>query len=264
MYQIALCDDEQAELDKIGRMLCAYREQMEDTGFEVRQFAGSSELLGAMRQGQYQPDLVFMDIYMPGESGIEAAEKLRQMGHSCHIIFLTSSRQHALEAFGVEAFSYLVKPLVPGQLFCVLDRILQKLGEDQLRYLLVQEADHMRRIPLCEILYCEAQRKRQCIYLKEGDSVYVNLTLARLCEMLAPRREFTRLGASYIVNLAHIERLNPRMLQLDNGEEIYLPRGSYKALREKYFDYYFNRKNFASMDTKEQDDARGTDHQSYQ
>lgn len=255
MYQIALCDDEQAELDKIERMLRAYNELSENREFEIRQFVDSSELLGAMQQELYQPDLVFMDIYMPGESGIETAEKLRMMGQGCHIIFLTSSRQHALEAFGVEAFSYLVKPLVPEQLYRVLDKVWQKLEEEQMRYLSVQEEDCVRRIPLFDILYCEAQRKKQCIYLTEGDSVRMNLTLARLCEMLSPYREFTRLGASYIVNLAHIERMNTQMLQLDNGETIYLPRGSYKALREKYFDYYFHRKNFASMDTKEQDDV---------
>lgn len=255
MYQIALCDDEQAELDKIERMLRVYNELSENREFEIRQFLDSSELLGAVQQELYQPELVFMDIYMPGESGIETAEKLRKMGQGCHIIFLTSSRQHALEAFGVEAFSYLVKPLVPEQLYRVLDKVCQKLGEEQMRYLSVQEEDCIRKIPLFDILYCEAQRKKQCIYLKEGDSVRMNLTLARLCEMLSPYREFTRLGASYIVNLAHIERMNTQMLQLDNGETIYLPRGSYKALREKYFDYYFHRKNFASMDTKEQDDV---------
>lgn len=255
MYQIALCDDEQAELDKIERMLRAYNELSEDRESEIRQFVDSSGLLCAMREGLYQPDLVFMDIYMPGESGIETAEKLRQMGYKCHIIFLTTSRQHALEAFGVEAFSYLVKPLVPEQLYHVLDKAWQKLGEEQMQYLSVQEENHTRRILLSDILYCEAQRKKQRIYLKEGDSVCMNLTLARLCEMLSPYREFTRLGASYIVNLAHIERMNTQMLQLDNGETIYLPRGSYKALREKYFDYYFHRKNFVSMDTKEQDNA---------
>lgn len=242
-------------MDKIEQMLRAYDELSGDRGFEVRQFVHSSELLCAIRQGLYQPDLIFLDIYMPGESGIETAEKLRMMGHGCRIIFLTSSRQHALEAFGVEAFSYLVKPLVPEQLYRVLDKVWQEVGEEQMRYLSVQEEDYTRRILLCDILYCEAQRKKQHIYLKEGDSVCITLTLARLCEMLSPYREFTRLGASYIVNLAHIERMNIQMLQLDNGETIYLPRGSYKALREKYFDYYFHRKNFSSMDTKEQDDA---------
>ncbi len=255
MYQIALCDDEQTELDKIERMLCAYHGQFADRRFQIRQFVDPEELFCAIQQGQYQPDLVFMDIYMPGESGIEAAEKLRRLGQDCRIIFLTSSRNHALEAFGVEAFSYMVKPIDPEHFYHVFDRALQKLDDDQMRYIFVQEAEHVRKIALCDILYCEAQRKNQCIYLKEGESVSMKLTLARLCEMLAPRREFTRLGASYIVNLEHIERLSTRMLELDNGERIYLPRGSYKALREKYFDYYFNRKNFASIDTKEQDNA---------
>lgn len=80
------------------------------------------------------------------------------------------------------------------------------------------------------------------MYLPEGGgSIHVRMTMARLCEMVASRKEFTRLGASYIVNLEHIERLSAQMLQLDNGEMLYLPRGSYKNLREKYFDFYFGR-----------------------
>ncbi|MDE6909299.1 MAG: LytTR family DNA-binding domain-containing protein [Lachnospiraceae bacterium] len=239
MYEIAICDDDQAEMDKVERMLHSYRRQSAAGGFLIRQFAGAEKLLFAVQQEAYQPDLIFMDIYMPGETGIDVAKKLRKMGNTSRIAFLTLSKEHALDAFNVDAVSYLVKPFSMEKLFRVLDKVLKELENEQSRYILVQADDHVQKIALCDVIYCEAQRKKQCIYLKGGDSVHVRMTMTRLCEMVADHKEFMRLGASYIVNLEHIERLSAQMLQLDNGEMLYLPRGSYKNLREKYFDYYF-------------------------
>lgn len=56
--------------------------------------------------------------------------------------------------------------------------------------------------------------------------------------MLSAREEFTRVGVSYIVNLDHINSLNGQELSLDTGKSIYLPRGAYQPLRERYFAYY--------------------------
>ena len=56
--------------------------------------------------------------------------------------------------------------------------------------------------------------------------------------MLSGYWEFVRVGGAYIVNLGHMESLNSQELEMDNGKKIYLPRGSYQALREQYFAYY--------------------------
>lgn len=100
----------------------------------------------------------------------------------------------------------------------------------------------MRRVELNDIVYCEAQRKKQYVYLKENESVYLRMTMAKLFEMLCSHKRFVKLGVSYIVNMEHVERLGTQMMMLDNGKEIYLPRGSYKELRERYFEYYFGDK----------------------
>ncbi len=61
MYEIAICDDDQAEMDKVERMLHSYRRQSAAGGFLIRQFAGAEKLLFAVQQEAYQPDLIFMD-----------------------------------------------------------------------------------------------------------------------------------------------------------------------------------------------------------
>ena len=95
---------------------------------------------------------------------------------------------------------------------------------------------------LNDVVYCEAQRKQQCIYLADGTELIQNLTLEKIYNMCSVYQEFVRIGSSYIVNLEHVVSLNAQEVNLDNGQKIYLPRGAYRSLREQYFDYYCGRK----------------------
>lgn len=248
MYQIAICDDEILEQDKVEQMLKDYHTLNAGEEFLIRRFANSEDLFLQITIGNYQPDLILMDIYMPGSSGMETARKLRDMGNTCRIVFMTSSQEHALEAFGVDAFSYLVKPVSPQKLFPVLDKVIKDLAKNQTQYILLQTAnDCVRRAEVNDIICCEAQRKKQCVYLKENESVCLRMTMAKLFELLCSYKRFVKVGVSYIVNMEHIQRLDTQMLLMDSGKEIYLPRGSYKELRERYFEYYLEDKTLVTI-----------------
>lgn len=236
MYRIALCDDEPAELEKLERMLESYRGQHAECGFSVECFPGADEMLRRISEEGYAPDLLLLDIYMKGKSGMEAARELRKMGKRCGILFITSSREHALEAFGVDAVQYLVKPVSEKKLFPVLDRLIANMREEK-KYILLK-GHGMKRVELHDIVYCEAQKKCQHICLEDGTQIIQYMTLAKLYEMLSVSREFVKVGISYIINLEHIDKLNAREVQMDSGKTIYLPRGAYRGLREQYFDYY--------------------------
>lgn len=240
MYQIALCDDETTELHTMEQMLRSYPGHAIKDTLAVRQFACADELLLAIGQESYTPDLIFLDIYMPALSGLEAAKKLREMDLPCLIIFLTSSRDHALEAYELDVFHYLVKPVTEASLFAALDKALALFKKDTARYLLFQTTDSLRRIAADDIVYCEAQRKKQIVHLHNGEQLILHMSMIQLYEMLATHhQEFMKVGISYIVNLKHINRLGTQKLQLDNGKSIYLPRGSYKPLSDRYFNHYF-------------------------
>lgn len=238
MYHIALCDDEEAELDKTENMMKAYQEQNRGCSFSIERFNSADDLLWKVKENEYMPDLLLMDIYMPRKLGIEAAKELREMGNECRIVFLTTSKEYALEAFRVDATQYLVKPVSKEELFSVLDKLLGSLLEEQKKYLLLRIDNRNRRIAMKDIVYCEAQKKCQCIYLSDGTQLLLRLTMAKVYEMLSDYKEFVKAGISYIVNLEHIESLNAQELQMDNGRTVYLPRGSYQLLKEQYFNYY--------------------------
>lgn len=238
MYWIAICDDEVAELRKEEQMLHCYEKEHPEAEFRVECFENADTLLSMIREKNAAPDLILLDIYMPEKQGIEAARELRGLGNKSRIVFITSSREHALEAFSVDAAQYLVKPVLEKELFPVLDRILERIETERKRFILLRIDGRVQRVELNDIIYCEAQGKMQCIYLTGGRYHVLRITMTELYGMLSCYQEFVRVGVAYIVNLGHIDNLSRQEVGMDNGKKIYPPRGSYQPLREKYFHYY--------------------------
>ncbi|MBQ2777233.1 MAG: response regulator transcription factor, partial [Peptococcaceae bacterium] len=108
MLRIAVCDDEQLYLDKTRAMLEQYAAE-HNVEITAEAFVNSSALLDSIEAGE-RHDIYLLDIYMPGVSGMSVATDLRSKGVRSPIIFLTSSTEHAVEAFGVDATHYLLKP----------------------------------------------------------------------------------------------------------------------------------------------------------
>ncbi len=245
MYLVALCDDEQAELEKAKNLLGDYESRKNlDPTFETRCFKNADELLYVVRRKIYMPDVIFMDIYMPDKEknscpmGIDAAKELRSLGYKGKIIFLTTSREFALDAFDVDALQYIVKPISKDRLFLLLDNLRRDIDAERRKFILLYiEGNHVR-VALNDIVYCEAQGKRQCLYLADGTSCLLRMTMTDLYEQFLPYHEFVKVGASLIVNLEYIDSLNAKEIYMHNGVKIYLPRGSFKSLREQYFGYY--------------------------
>ncbi len=238
MYLIALCDDERVDLEKTEQMLHSYETRHPEIRFSVDCFESADELLYMVREKNYMPDLMLMDIYMPEKLGIEAARELRDMGSQSRIIFLTTSREHALEAFRVDASQYLVKPILEKQLFQVMDKLLRVMEEERKKFLLLRTGGRIQRIPVGDIIYCEAQGKTQYMYLAGGMQHLLRVTLTEIYEMLSRYQEFARVGVAYIVNLEYVDSLNAQDICLNTGKKIHLPRGAYKVLKEQYFKFY--------------------------
>jgi len=244
MYLIALCDDELAELEKTEKLLSGYEKEHSGLDFMVRCFENVDELLYLVKEENYMPDLIFMDIYLPDNErnsyplGMEAAKKLRGMGYRGRLVFLTTSKDYALEAFEVNALQYIVKPVSEEKLFSVLDSLLKDIEEERKKYILLKSEGRLVRVSLNDIVYCEAQGKTQCLYLANGMQCIVRMTMAELYKLLSHYQEFVRIGVAFIVNLGYISSLNAREIEMDNGAKVYLPRGTYKSLREQYFSYY--------------------------
>lgn len=238
MYTVALCDDESVQLYKVKDMLDAYQEQRPDCELEIECFQSAEALLFKAREEGYEPDLLLMDIYLKEEFGIKAAGELRNMGNKSQIVFITTSQEHALEAYQVQAAQYLVKPVEEEDLFQVLDCLLKESRKERRHYLVLRTEGRISRVAVDRIVFCEAQGKNQKMHMTDGEELRLHMTMTDIFGMLSEYPEFVKVGASYIVNLEHVVSLNGRELVVEPKTCIHLPRGSYQPLRERYFKYY--------------------------
>lgn len=239
MYQIAICDDEENEIKKTAALFDIYQREHPECRFLVRSYT-SIEALRFEMTNLNPFDLLLLDIHMPGKNGAEGARELRKRGYEGPIIFLTGSKEYAMDAYDLNALQYLLKPVEQTRFFSVLERVLGLINDERRKYLALRADREVRRIAMRNIIYCESQNQYQVIYLAAGEELRVRMTLTELYEALGVFPDFVRIGSTYIVNLGYVDSLNVKKVKLTTGEFIWLSRGSYNALKSQYFDFYGN------------------------
>ena len=236
MFKIAVCDDEQLYLNMSLAMLEQYAEEHE-VEIEANCFAISSELLDRMEAGE-RYDIYLLDIYMPGVSGMSVATELRSKGVRSPIIFLTSSTEHAVEAFGVDATHYLLKPYTEEHFFSAMNKAVQSISVHAAESIVLKVGGEYQSILIADILYCEAANNYQRLCLKSGGELLVRMTATELYEQLEGFGCFCRCGRAYILNLDHIKKVTANSAVLKNGTELPLPRTVVAPLRSAFFSHF--------------------------
>ena len=227
ILNIAVCDDEPAQLDSTAALLRAYLQERPSLTGGISLFSSGRALLSeAENRGGF--DLYILDIIMPEFNGIQAGLRLREMGDAGEIVYITSSRDFAVDSYAVRAFFYLLKPVDEGKLLQVLDGAVEKLNRRRSCAVVVPTADGPRRILLEKILYVERVGRRIRYYCTDGtvDSKTIRCPFREAVRPLLEDRRFCLCGASFLVNLEHVAGVEGREVLLDHGGRLTLPRSA--------------------------------------
>lgn len=220
MIKILIVDDESLAREELKRLVLLDKE-CQVAGVAVN---GEEALRGVE---SHDPDAIFLDIDMPGLSGLEVASRLAQEDHPPLIIFATAFNQYAIDAFDLNAIDYVLKPYQPGRIQRALDRLKEVLKdrvafrnrlialEDTLirKGMLKKLAGHRKnskeRIVLDprEVLYFQV-RFSEVFACQESGELIVRSTLKELLENLDPS-QFTQAHKAYLVNVAKVEKVAP-------------------------------------------------------
>ena len=125
MYRIAVCDDSEQDRRDIYNIAAEAFDRLNITA-ELVLFDGAGALLDALSQESAQYDLFLLDVLMDEKNGIELAELLRQRGNRSHIIFVSVSKDYAIDGYKVSADDYLLKPLTVESLIASVKRLFQE------------------------------------------------------------------------------------------------------------------------------------------
>lgn len=230
MLTIAVCDDDIVEGCNTIRML---RRVMEGrrTPCLVRQFSSGRELLAATEHF----DIIVLDILMQELNGLQTAEQLRSQGRGSILIFLTSSRDYVFDAYDVEAFQYLLKPVEEKRLRQILEHALDKLEPGEKDFILISRERQKQKLLLDEVWYFEGRGRQIDIHRKDGIFSYYE-QMSELEKQLEDKW-FFRCHKSYLVNLKYVEGYNRQEAVLDNGERIMIAKRRYEAFCKAMLDY---------------------------
>ena len=220
--KICICDDSSEERIIINALVREWSRRS-GTDVSVSEFPTAEAFL--FEYEELVPDLVLLDIEMPGMNGVELAKRLRERNKLIQIVFITGFSEYIAEGYEVAALHYLLKPVSPEKLFSTLDRALEKQEIDG-RKIVFETSVETVQLLFYEIRYIEVIKKYITIYAK--DSYTVKRTLKEIEKELDER--FLRVGRSYIVNLHFVSRVTRSEIFLRGGGSVPLPRGAYETV----------------------------------
>jgi two-component system LytT family response regulator len=192
---------------------------------------------------EHRPDLVFLDIEMPGKNGLQLLEELSTQQKNFYVIFITAFNQYAVQAFRLSALDYLLKPLKEQELLDALEKYRQRKKEQssvqqfqKLAENLKIQKDHSLAIPVNygyeyisvnEIEYLEAEGSYTQVYLVNGKQRIFSKNLKYFETLLKPFELFSKIHRSYIINRQFIYAFHKEdrgIVEMKSGIKIQLSR----------------------------------------
>lgn len=198
------------------------------------------ENAGALLQSRQArtAEVMFLDIYMDGALGVDAARILRGKGYRGALVFTTTSREHYADGFDLEAAHYLLKP-VGWDAFCeAMRRVLGRMGPATRRVRVTVGREELE-VDASGIKYIEVYGHKTVLHTVKGEMA-VGQSLAALEDALGGD-PFLRCYRYFIVNMDHVRRVNEDSFLMKDGREIPLSRDGRAALKSRYMAYVFGR-----------------------
>ena len=229
--RIAICDDEKRICDILAekvRKICP--------GEEIMTYTSGEELLGAV----IFPDILLLDIKMPGMSGMDVAKTLRDRDWRKILIFITGEEDQVFNSFDLQAFHFLVKPVPDEKLKEVLENAvkdLERAGTESGKhdkYVEIQSGTSHIRVNLSLLIYAEVYDRKTILHMKDESIEYYG-QLSVLESLVG--KDFYRVHRSYLVNMRYVERYDRTSVMLKGGDNIPISRREYDGFLKAYLEY---------------------------
>lgn len=199
----------------------------------IEEFESGEDFLARFSPEAY--DLIFIDQYMNGLSGMEIARKIRMADSLTTLVFVTASREHAVDSYGVRASGYLVKPFTYEE----FEMTMELAGMEKIRaarfFLLKGE-----KVLLREILWCDRDGHYTLIHTDRRGILRFRVPFTELEEILSTYSQFLSCYRGCVVNLERVDRVGKiDAFLLDNGEKVLFSQRNRKKIETVYHAWLF-------------------------
>ena len=229
--RIVICDDEKRICailaEKVGK-ICP--------DAEIMTYTSGENLLNT----DMLPDILLLDIKMPGMSGMDVAKALRERNWRKILIFITGEEDQVFNSFDLHAFHFLVKPVADEKLKEVLDNAIKELEysvpvpEKQEKYIEIQSGTSHIRVNLSRLLYAEVFDRKTILHMKDENIEYYG-QLSSLEGLVG--KDFYRIHRSYLANMKYVERYDRTTVTMLGGDSLPIARREYDGFTRAYMEY---------------------------
>lgn len=240
MIKAAFCDDDPDILREMSALIEKYS-RMHGLEMIYATFGSPVEMLEEIGKGT-RWDILFLDVLMPGENGIDVAKEIRQYDTNIKIIFLTSSAEFAVDSYTVGAYFYQMKPICEEHFFKLMDSVTAVCERERQDSFLLFAKSGIRRIELERLEYCEVMGRTLLFHMKTGEVFESAGGMRELCKKFLPYGNFLHPHRSYLVNMEYIQSISYKTIVMNCGVNVPIPHGKYSAIKETYLTYAMARK----------------------
>lgn len=230
---LAIVDDNQIEQEIILSTLRTY-ESEKNTSLEISSYNDGDFFLNAYIPGDF--DLIFMDIYLKDQNGIDIVRKIRQIDSKVLIVFLTTSTEHIFEAAHFHFFDYILKPFEYTQIFHVLTEALQLLPESEPE-LSFEYRSFDVHFPLSKIQYIYSNNHEVIIHTSNGTQAF-RLPFYSVTDHLNDSR-FLQCNRGIMLNMDYIKTMESNYFEMTDSKCFPIKTKGRKQIREQYIKYQF-------------------------
>lgn len=234
--RIAVCDDDEREISRIGKLIAAYQKSREET-VDCRYFTNSTHFLRGLKGGEY--DLILLDVLMPGIGGIQTAQEIRAVDGNVRIVFVSASPESAAESYRVGAYYYLLKPLEAASFFALLDRVCGELSAHTEPGFMLKSREEIVRIDFARLKFVEVINKTVYFHMADGIVREATATLADFEGMLLARSDFLKIHRSYVANLSYMQAVESGCAVMKNGTSLPVSRQRYRHVQDIYMRFLY-------------------------
>lgn len=227
--KVAVCDDEPIHRKRLVSIIQMTLD-LKSIKYSIFEFTSGEELILSSEVF----DIYFLDIKMDKLTGIEAAKKIRQENQKAGVVFVTALKEYVFDAFDINAFHYLLKPVNEDKLREVLCSFLN-YNNKQDYFIIAKTANLSVKIFYQDIIYIESQLRKIIVHTNDGIIEYY-FKLSDI-EQELQGHSFFRCHKSYIVNLQYVCSYSNNCITLKNSETVFLSKYKYSEF-SKAFMYY--------------------------
>lgn len=239
MVTIAICDDNQMDIDKISNILNEWANISNNTQIQIKSFTSPYQLVESVSNGESY-DIFLLDILMPEMSGISLGEQLQNMLIEPLLIYLTYSADYYADAFRIYAFQYICKPVQKDNLFPVLEKAFIHLEKRKNEVFLLKTSEGVVSIPLQQIVYVELLSHFCHFHLEDGKilkSLYIRTAFNSFIAPLLIQDRFVMTHVSFVANLNFARTLSRTALIMTTGASIPITRSFASQVQKLYMTY---------------------------